>query len=558
MQTYDDFGEMHFNEYVRIIMSRKNVVIGFFVTIVSVVTVVSFLMQPSYRATVKLLIDIEAQQVVTASNDSVSVGNNYYAYKEYFESQKEIIQSRSIARKSYEILKRELFNGVDFLESIDPTEALMNMITVEPIRNTRFLLLHVDNKDPKRARDIANHAAKAYVSRNLSYITKNEVLNYLKNEYIKLQAKLSEYSKVYKHKHPKMIRLQQEIDQVVERMQTEKDRIDGYESSDTIPTVEESSASNSLLVGIKANNISIQDEAIEPRFPFKPNKRRNILLAMIIGFFGGIGLAFFLEYVDDTIKGADDIARIVQWPFLGNIPQMLEDEGEDSIRKDLFARDYPTDPISEAYRTVRTSILFSSTKEKPVKSILVTSPGPAEGKSVTVCNLALTMVQRESRVLLIDADMRKPRLHDVFNKKNEIGLSNFLAGHVPFKEIVQKSDIDNLSLVCAGPIPPNPSELLGSSRLKEFIREAENEFDFIFFDSAPVAVVTDSVIVSHVVDGVIIVLECGKTSRKVLPRIHQTFHDAGARVIGVLLNRIDITGSHYEYYSYYHKYYGSG
>lgn len=537
MKEYEP--EVHISDYLRIIKSRKSIIITFFFVTVFTVTLGSFLTKPVYRATATLLIDLESPNVLTTTG-SVALGNiNYYAYKEYFQSQTEIIKSRSIAKEVFKEFK--LGQSKDYLNAKDPLKGFLNTIKAEPVRDTRLLLLNVDNKDPELATGLANRIAEVYIERNLFYITKSEVINLLKNEYLKLQTKLSEYSKIYKHKHPKMIRLKQEIEQMTAIIKSKSS------SSALSPDT-----SGSVLSGLKANNISIQDRAVVPHIPIKPKKRLNILLAMLMGLFGGIGLVFFFEYLDDTVKGIEDIERLVKWPFLGNVPEINSGSKTTELEKDLFVHTKPKDPIAETYRTIRTSVLFSSTEEHPLKSIIITSPGPQEGKTTTLCNLGITMAQCQNRVLLVDADMRKPRLHEIFKDKNEIGLSNFLSGQADFSGLVQKTKIDNLFLVSGGPHPPNPSELLTSHKMKEFITYAKAKFDFILFDTPPVAVLTDAAILSQAVDGTIIVLESGRTVRKVLPRISQVFTDARARIIGVLLNRISIAHSSYHYYSYYY------
>ena len=163
------------------------------------------------------------------------------------------------------------------------------------------------------------------------------------------------------------------------------------------------------------------------------------------------------------------------------------------------------------------------------------------------------MAQNQSKVLLVDADMRRPRLHEAFKQKNNAGLSNFLSGQSKFEEVIKKTEIENLSLVCGGPYPPNPSELLSCHKMKEFIQEAgKSDFDFILFDMPPMMVVTDAVILSKSVDGTIIVLESGKTSKRVLPRVDKILKNAQARVVGAILNRNPITSDNYQYYNYYY------
>lgn len=541
--------EVYLSDYLRILKGHKAVIITFFFITVLTVTIGSFLAEPVYRATVTLLVDVESPNMLTTT-DSISLGaTNYYAYKEYFQSQKEIIKSRSIARQVFKELK--LGQNKDYLDAKDPIKKFLGSVEVELVRDTRLLWLHVDNKDPRLAADIANRIAVVYVARNLSYITKNEVLNLLKNEYLKLQTKISEYSKIYKPKHPKMIRLKQEMEQMVAKIKEEKERVGGYElkkssSSELIPDT-----SSFVLRGLKANNITIQDPAEVPASPFKPRKRLNILLSIIVGLFGGLGLAFFFEYLDDTVKDVEDIERLVKWPFLGYI-SVNKKSRLTEVGKALFVQTNPKDPIAEAYRTIRTSVLFSSTEEYPLKTIVITSPGPKEGKTTTLCNLGITMAKSQNRVLLIDADMRKSRLHDIFKKKNDVGLSNFLSGQAGFEDIIKKTNINNLFLVCGGLNPPNPSELLASCKIKELIDTAKAEFDFIVFDTPPMAVVTDAVILSQVADGTIVVLESRRTNRKILPRIAKVLEEAKVKVIGIILNKVSITNGNYHYYSHYY------
>ncbi|MBN3038436.1 MAG: polysaccharide biosynthesis tyrosine autokinase [Candidatus Omnitrophica bacterium] len=543
--------EAHLSDYLKIIKRRKNVLLIFFLVTVTVVTTGSFLMQPVYRATATILVDLESPNVLTASGSVALENSNYYTYKEYFQSQKEIVRSRSIAKEVFE--EFDLGRIDKYSKTKDPIDKFLKDIRVETVRDTRLFLLQVDNEDPKLAAEMANRIAELYVARNLAYIAKSEVINLLKNEYLKLQARLSEYSKVYKHMHPKMIRLNQEIEQVAQRIKQEKERVAGYDVADASFVEVNNGNLISDLTGLKANNISIQDRAEAPVLPIKPKKRLNIVLAILVGFFGGTGMAFFFEYLDDTVKGLEDVEKIADWPFLGNMPLIDEKKRMDDAQKDLFAHKQPDDPITENYRAIRTGILFSSTEEHHLKSIVITSAGPQEGKTTTLCNLGIAMAQSKNKVLLVDADMRKPRLHEIFKISNKIGLSNFLSEQAGFEEVIQKPEIKNLSLVSGGPHPPNPSELLSSHKMAEFINTAKENFDFVIFDSPPIAVVTDACILSRAVDGVVLVIEVEKTSRRALPRVEQLLKKARARVVGTLFNKVKLSrGQEYNYYHYYY------
>ena len=198
----------------------------------------------------------------------------------------------------------------------------------------------------------------------------------------------------------------------------------------------------------------------------------------------------------------------------------------------------PKSAVSEGYRAIRTSILFSSPEGHMIRDILVTSAGPKEGRSTTVSNLAITMASGGNSVLLVDADMRKPRVHTIFNVKNSTGLSSFLTGQAELDEVVKKTDIPNLSIVTCGYIPPNPSELLGTRRMKEFIEQAKTKFDRIFFDSPPLTIVADSVVLSGMIGNTVIVINSKKTSKSALHHSKQLLTNARANVLGAVLNNL--------------------
>lgn len=538
--------ELHIKDFIDVLRRRRDIAVIFFAATVLIVAIGSFIMRPVYRATVTLLIDPESPNVLTTTGMVELQTQNYLSYKEYYQSQVEILSSYSLAKKVFDELK--LGETRKYAKAKEPVKLFLKTISVDPVRDTRLLTLSADNKDAELAVKIANRLAESYVMRNLYYISKGEISNLLKNEYLKLETKLSEYSKVYKDGHPEMIRLKEEMTEMAKRIDEERRSACNYDK------IEEylKEGSRSALAGFKANNISIQDPAELPRIPIRPKKLLNIVLAMVVGAFGGIGLAFFFEYLDDSAKTIEDIERITKWPFLGSIPDINGHDDLQEMEKDLFVQVRPKDPIAEVYRIIRTRVMFSSSEEHPLKTILVTSPGPKEGKTTTLCNLALALAQNQKKVLIVDADMRKPRLHNVFNKSNDAGFSNYLAGQADLRKVIQKTDIDNVSLVTGGIIMPNPSELLAGHRTMEFINKTKTEFDYVLFDSPPVSMLTDSLILGRITDGIIIVIESGKTSKKMLLRIYQLLSETKTKVAGMILNRVSVlTGSYYYYSSYY-------
>jgi len=542
--------DLHLKEYVDVVKRRRDMIVTFFVTTVLVVTIGSFLMRPVYRATATLLIDPESPNVLTTTGMVAMQSQDYMAYKEYFQSQIEIMTSFSLARKVFDDL--DLGKSRKYARAKEPIKTFLKTIRVEPVRDTRLLRLSADNTNPELAASISNRMAELYVMRNLYYISKSEILNLLKNEYLKLESRSAELAKVYKYAHPEMIKVKNEMTDILDRIEREKKSV--YDYNDIEQYLKRGAQHE--LSGFKANNISIQDPAQKPVIPIKPKKRLNILLSIIVGLLGGMGLAFFMEYLDDSAKTVEDVEAVMKWPFLVNVPEIGSGDGKgevlEDIDKDLLVNSKPKDPIAEVYRSLRTRIFFSSTDERPLHSIMVTSPGPQEGKTITLCNLGIAIAQNNKKVLLVDADMRRPRLHNVFKKaSNKVGLSNYLSGQCSFNDAIQKTDIEGVHLVSGGIIPPNPSELLASHKTKEFIAKAKETYDIVLLDTPPIGVVTDAAIASKAVDGTIMVIESGKTSKRILAHIYQLLTDAKARMAGIVLNRVSLASRDYYYYAYY-------
>ncbi len=286
-----------------------------------------------------------------------------------------------------------------------------------------------------------------------------------------------------------------------------------------------------------------------PRAAAKPDKAHNVLVGLLIGLLGGVGLAFFVEYLDNTIKSVEDVEAKLGVPVLGVVTLLTASEKrmEEIILKE------PRSVFGESYKRLRTAILLSSAGNSP-KNILVTSAVPGEGKTATSLNLALTIAQGEHSVLLVDSDLRKPRIHKIFGLNNEKGLSTYLAGASDI-DIISKAVVPNLNIIPSGPIPPNPSELLSSAHMQHLLVTLSEKFDFIIWDAAPLLTVTDSLILSKILDGTIIVAKAGNTTYESVSRALKSLHDVEARFLGLVINGLDIKKNDY-YYQYYHEGYG--
>lgn len=440
---------------------------------------------------------------------------------------------------------------------------------------------------------------------SLDMITQNSLIQKLKEEYIKVRTTFLDISEKYGEKHQKYQIAKKQLELVEENIKQEmKNIIESFENkyAATVTTINElkkaieetkqqamdlnklevdyiklkRDAENNLnlyqivlkrqketdLTGLlKANNVRKLDSALVPTTPIKPKLNINLLIGALIGIFGGIALAFFLERIDNTIKTQEDIERYLKLPFLGLIPLIKEDDiktlEQKNISKDLYIIEFPKSSVAESCRAIRTNLMFLSA-EKRIKTVVITSAGPQEGKTITVTSLAISLAQTGKKTLIVDTDMRKPRIHKAFNIENSNGISTYLISDISLPDIVKPSGINNLFVCPCGPIPPNPAELMYTQRFKEFVREAKDSYDIVLFDSPPVAAVTDGVVISKIVDGVIIVGKAKKTTKDALLQVKKQLRDVNAHIIGMILNEIDLESKEYNYYyySYYYRHYG--
>ena len=301
-----------------------------------------------------------------------------------------------------------------------------------------------------------------------------------------------------------------------------------------------------VVANNRANNARVVDSAEVPTGPFAPNPRRDWLMATVLGLMLGIGLAFGVEYLDDTIKTPEDVTRKLGRPLLGLVPTARGKHAP------LLSGEVPHD-FGEAFRSLRTSLVFTS-GGKSTRIVAVTSTQPLEGKTATACNTAMVLALGDHRVLLIDADMRRPSLHKAMGLSNAIGLSHVLAGQAKIREGVQRTHDPNLFVLSGGLPPPNPSELLSSGRMKHFLTSLVNgPFDWVIIDTPPVVAVTDAVLLMPAVSGVAFVIGSEMTRRGHVERALEMLQSTGhLHLLGVVLNRVDFDRNKY----YYSRYYG--
>ncbi len=292
--------------------------------------------------------------------------------------------------------------------------------------------------------------------------------------------------------------------------------------------------------------VYIVDQAKPGDSPVKPNKTVNIILGVVFGLLTGIGLAFFIEYLDTSVKTIDDVERALQAPVLGVIPQnvgILADEGAESQH-------------AEAYRVLRTNLLFSR-KDDRLNSLVVVSAGAGEGKSTTVLNLATVFAQSGQRVLIVDSDLRRPTLHKVLKAGNSLGLTSYLLKQNTLEEVIQRTSTPTLDFMASGKLPSSSMNILGSANMKELVANLKRRYDFVFFDSPPIMGVSDAAVLASEMDMVIQVIQYRRYPQPMNIRAKQMIEKVGGNLIGIVLNNINMSQdeSYYYYSGYYHGYY---
>jgi capsular exopolysaccharide synthesis family protein len=296
----------------------------------------------------------------------------------------------------------------------------------------------------------------------------------------------------------------------------------------------------------KTTMVEIIEHAEPSLRPVRPNKPLNIALGIIIGLVVGVGLAFFIEYLDTSVKTIDDVERTLQAPVLGVIPQnvgYLVEEGAES-------------PHAEAYRVLRTNLLFSR-KDDKLNTVAVVSAGAGEGKSTTVCNLATVFAQSGQRVLMVDSDLRRPTLHKLMGCTNALGLTNYLMKQNTLEEVIQTSKLPSLDFMASGKLPSSSLGILSSVQMKDLISELKQRYDFVFFDSPPIMGVSDASILASEVDMTLQVIQYRRYPQPMNIRAKQLIEKVGGNLIGIVLNNINMSQdeSYYYYSGYYHDYY---
>jgi succinoglycan biosynthesis transport protein ExoP len=498
--------------------------------------------------------------------------------------------------------KRKLENSEEALQQYmrdNDIVTLENKVTMVPEKIAEVSSKVAEAETKRKAmealynqvQNVANNPARADT---VSVISSDPTIQALRGQILDAEQKITDLSKKYGPKHPTMVaaredlkalkaRKGEEIKRVIESVKNDYELTKATEENfrkmagqtqaqtqslnekfvqygvlkrdaDTNQQLYEAMNKQMREQGITQDaqtvNVFVVERAATPASPAKPKKMLNILLGFIVGLAGGIGAAFFIEYLDNTVKSPDDVETKLSVPVYGVVPLLQKEKSIDNI-----VVKEPQSPVSESYKTIRTAIQLSQSSTPP-KNLLIASIAPGEGKTATSVNLALTTAQSEHSVLLIDGDLRKPRIHKIFGLDASTGLSTYLAGASGADSIFREV-APNLTVVPAGPVPPNPSELLGSGMMQDLLRVVNERFDFIIWDSSPLLMVTDGLILSKVLDGTIVVTKHGVTTYDGLRKGLKALRDIEAPFLGIVINAADFKKGDYYYQGYYHYSYSA-
>jgi capsular exopolysaccharide synthesis family protein len=518
---------MELRQYIAIIWHRLWLLLLGVVVAGGAAFLVSRNMDPVYRSSVHLLIN-------QAPSESGTEFGQIQVSERLARTYRDLIQKRPILEETISRLNLDVGPG-----------NLASRISVAGSPDTQIIIIHVEDNDPVQAALIANTLVAVFIDQNQALQT------------ARYREAILNWEQAYDQATALVENLEAEVagfDEGAEQANgTRLARLEAQLAQARSDYVQTFSQLQSLRVAQsrELNDIVVVESAIPNSQRVRPSVVNNTLLAAIVGGMLALGIIFLIEYLDDTVKTPEQIAELAQLPLLGAIGSF------DEPAEPLITRDWPRTPISEAYRVIRTNLSFAAV-DGGLTTVLVTSASPEEGKSTTAANLAVVMAQASQNVILVDADLRRPRQHQIFDVANREGLTAaILDTERPPSHYLQKTNVSGLRLMTTGSLPPNPAELMSSQRMRQVIEQLQAEADMIIFDGSPVLSVTDPAILGNFVDGVLFVVEAGRTRQDALLQALEALWKTSVTVLGVVMNRVPI-GQRSYYYNYYYRQYQNG
>lgn len=507
--------------------------------------IASLLATPVYRTTTTLMVS------QTISNPNPDSGD-LYASQQLAQTYVQLITKEPILKATAEALGLK-----------QSWESLKGQVSAVPLQGTQLIEISVIDTSTARAQAIANEIARQVIlqSPTTPSTDRQERIAFIQSQLPELESRIKQAQKdvLAIGEQINIANSARQIQDLSQQQIILNNQITQWQT--TYSQMLEALNQGTL------NSLSVVEPASLPRTPISPNIRLNVLVAAFIGLVLALGGAFLLEYLDDSIRSPEEAQKLLDVPVLSVVSQIDNDNK-------LIALHEPRSPITEAYRELRTNLQFSSL-DRPLRTILVTSPSPSEGKSVSASNLSVVLAQAGLSVILIDADLRRPTIHKIFGLQNKTGLTGCLiendppsyensTDHIGVTDNIQWTNLDNylqdggvpgLRIITSGGLPPNPAEVLGSGRMQRFLQAVSHLSDVVIIDSPPCAAVTDAVVLSRSVDGVILILDAHKSARQAAKRAKTSIFGVGGNLVGVVINRLARDRSGYYYSRYYPAYY---
>lgn len=521
---------MELRDYLNVIRARKWVIVQAVIIVTLAALVASLISPPSYQAQAKILI---SERDAGAAIIGTSIGEFANQPERGLQTQVQLMQMRPILEVA--IRKLNLRTTPD---------SLMQRLSVSALGQTNVVVITAEDGNPQEAARIANAIAEAYVA--WSRESKRESMRAAAEEVdVRLREAKAEILALGKRINAAANR---EKPKEANEFQAELQIATGLYT-----TLAEKAEQLRINEQLETGSGSLVAAAAVPAVASSPNLTRNVALGLAVGLVFGLGMAFLYEYLDNTIKSTEEAERLYGAPVLGHIPLEKFDKSE---KRRLTIVSHPGSPAAESYRVLRNSLDFINF-EHNIKTLLVTSAAPAEGKSTVASNLAASLAQAGAKVVLVSCDFRRPTTEQFFGVRNTIGLSDVLTGANTLQEALQRSGDEQLLVLTAGKMPPNPSELLGSAKMADLFQNLEEWADWVIVDSPPLLAVADAAAVARWTDGVLMVTRGGTSTRDAARKGREMLSKVGARTVGVVVWGLDEAGMSRGYGYYYDGYYGS-
>jgi len=491
--------------------------------------------QPVYAASTTLLVNQAQTPGTVAYND--------------------VLTSQQLAKTYGELIHKRpvLEAAISELKLTTTPDQLDKSLSVRVVTATMLLELTAEDTDRQRAADVANAVAGAFIAESqrvqlgqatTSRDTLQQQLKLLERDIISTSADLDRLRASTDSRTPEA--RQAEISRLQSNLSQFQLTYSQLLKSDQDMRLAEAKALSSVVVA---------EPAIAAANPVRPKVMQNVLLAVLVGLMLAAGVALLIEYLDDTMQSSEDIQRVLGVPVLGYVVRLKK---KDVGQLASLTTQSPRSPVVEAFRVLRTNLQFSML-DRPGNAIMVTSSSPKEGKTTTVVNLAQVMAQTGKRVIVVDTDLRRPSLHRYFNLKNDVGLTNALLDPLALDQgALRAIGVSNLMVLTSGPLPPNPAELLGGSRMAALIDSLKLRADVVLFDTPPALLVTDPALLAGMMDGILMVVDSSATRADGLARAREALERGGGsgKILGALLNKLSSRSGGSSYYYNYQHYYG--